>query len=438
MPISLIRSAMFLVNLTHNREQSELPSGDLILVGRGEQCDVRLDDPSASRVHCRLLSRGGKVTLTDAGSRWGTFVNGERVTECDLQPGDEITIGETVLRLAIKSTPEATTLARPSQVRRAGLNDNHPPLDPSPQSHPSPLREQPASPRSAQRLGRLQVADFLGESFADCQIQELISRTRSGLLFRAVRGGQSVALKLLHPESLADETARQRFHRGIDTAKNLRHTSLVDLYDGGIADGVPYAVSELVLGESVADMIPRIGVAGMLDWRTTLRIGRDIAAGLEFLEEQGVMHRNITPQHVLIRTADGAARLSGLLLSKPVDDCGPAVTNAGETVGELPYLSPEQVGSGQPVDHRSDIYQLGATLYALLTGRPPFEGRGPAEIIQQILTDSPAPPTQYHLAIPPQLEGTVKTLLEKRPADRFTAAADVSRALKRVQAFVDG
>jgi len=104
---------MFQIHLPGNVPTAPLPSGELILIGRGEQCDIRLDDPSASRVHCRLLSRGGKVFLTDAGSRWGTLVNGQMVTECELHPGDEITVGETTLKLTAEGTPNAMTLAPP-------------------------------------------------------------------------------------------------------------------------------------------------------------------------------------------------------------------------------------------------------------------------------------------------------------------------------------
>lgn len=438
--------AMFLIFLSHDREPTPLPSGDLILVGRGDQCDIRLEDPSASRVHCRLLSRGGKVILTDAGSRWGTFVNGDRVTDCELQPGDEITVGETTLRLAVTSTPNASTLARPSQLRRG---TRQPPvaerLDSPPIGRDTPrppsakqLATPPASPATRSALKGPRSADFIGRTFADCHINDLVARTRSGLVFRAIRGGESVALKLLHPETLTTETAQRRFLRAVDTVRGLRHPGLVALYDGGMQEGIGYSVSEFVLGENLAQMIPRIGVAGMLDWRTTLRIARDMVAALAFLESQRVVHRSITPQHILIRSADGSARLNDLLLSKSLDETGPSVTNAGETVGELPYLSPEQVGSGQPVDHRSDLYQLGATLYALLTGRPPFEGRGPAEVIQQILMNIPIPPTRYHLAIPPQLEGVVLTMLQKRPADRFTTASDLIREIDRVKCFTHG
>ncbi|MCA9053646.1 MAG: FHA domain-containing protein [Planctomycetaceae bacterium] len=432
MSVCIHRSAMFLIHLSIDHTPTPLPSGELILVGRGEQCDLRLADPSASRVHCRLLSRDGKVILTDAGSRWGTFVNGERVTDCELQTGDEITIGETTLRLAVTSTPDASTLARPSQLRRDG-----PAPAGLPQAAPTRVDRERDHRDAVRRQHPLRAADFLGQSFADCQVEELIARTRTGLRFRAVRGGEAVDLQLFHPDAFDDDAALKRFHRAVETTRALRHPNLVTLHDGGVERGVAYAVSEFVPGETAADRIRRSGVAGMLDWRTTLRMARDLSVALVFLESQEVLHRNITPDHVVLGATDDAARLSDLLLAKAINDSGPAVTNAGETVGELPYLSPEQVGSGQPLDHRSDIYQLGATLYALLTGRPPFEGRGPAEIIPQVLRDRPTPPTRYHLAIPPQLEGTVLSMLEKRPGDRFHSAADLSLALDRVQQFTN-
>lgn len=411
-----------------------LPPGELLLVGRGEQCDVRLHDPSASRVHCRLSSRDGKVFFSDAGSRWGTFVNGTRVSECELRPGDEITIGETILRLEVTGDSQGTTLARPSELLRPpGLTIHTDSSAPGSVPLRTPIRhaDQPVGrPASA-----LSAADYIGQTFFGCEVHELHRRTRTGLVFRASRKGTDVALKLLQPITMCDSTARQRFLRAVDVARGLRHENLVELIDGGIFDGIPFTVSEFVHGECVTEVIQRIGVVGMLDWRTTLRIGLDLAAALEFIESHGVLHRNITPQHVLIRATDKTAKLNDLLLAKAIDDSQPALTQSGEFVGELPYQSPEQLGSGQPVDQRSDIYQLGAMLYALLTGRPPFEGRNAAAIISQVLTDPPVPPKQFHLAIPALLEGAVLTMLAKRPQDRFASAADLVKTLKRVEQF---
>jgi len=304
-----------------------LQLGELVLIGRGDACDVRLDDPSASRVHCRLLARDGKVFLTDAGSRWGRIVAGRRVADCELRPGDEITIGETVLLLEATGTPAATTLAR--------------------------------------------------------------------------------------------------------------HPHLVTLLDASAESERCYPVSEFVEGESAAALIQRIGIVGMLDWRTTLRIGRDICAALVFASEQGIVHRHITPQNILIRKSDGAALLNDLLLARSLnDDAAGRLTQAGEVLGTIPFLSPEQVGSSHPMDYRSDLYQLGATLYALLTGRTPADSRNVANVVQRILTDAPQPPSRTHLAIPALLEGVILRLLEKRPDDRYASPITLQQELNRVNKYL--
>ena len=415
-----------------------------MLVGRGSHCTIQLDDPSSSRVHCRLLARDGKVFLTDAGSRWGTFVNGLWVSESELQPGDEITVGETILRLQANGTSRGTTLARrPEFRRRDGLIGN-PAWIESPRHNPdrfaansqfrSVQDEAPAVPGGTAE--RLHANDFIGREFAGCDVGALVHQTASGILFKAKWKGADVALKLLHPSCFSNETARKRFLRAIDATQGLRHPNLVELLVGGIHHGIVYAVSEFVEGESAAEVIRRVGVAGMLDWRTVLRVGMDLAAAQEFVESCGIIHRNITPQHILIRESDGVAKLNDLFLARVLDDSEHMLTQAGEIVGEVPYLSPEQVGSGHPISYCSDVYQVGATLYALLTGRPPFEGRTTAEVVQQILDTLPTPPTRYHLAVPSVLEGAIMTMLAKRPGDRFHSAGQLMNDLYRVHRYL--
>lgn len=264
-----------------------------------------------------------------------------------------------------------------------------------------------------------------------CRIEELLSRTQHGLLFHATRDGKTLALKVYHPCHLRAESPRQRFLRAIDVARHLRHPNLVELLDGGFSDEVPYTISEFVEGEPATEVIQRIGVAGMLDWRRTFTIATDLLNALEFLEANGVLHRNINPRHILIRNSDGCAKLNDLMLSKALDDSFADVTRAGDIVGELPFMSPEQMGSGQPVDHRSDLYQCGATFYALLTGRPPFEASQAAKLMEMATNDPPIPPTRFHLAIPAMFEGIVLTMLAKRPQDRHQSAAEVLKELER-------
>ena len=212
---------------------------------------------------------------------------------------------------------------------------------------------------------------------------------------------------------------------------------LVAMLAAGVESGRCCTVSEFVEGENAADLIRRIGIVGMLDWRTTLRIGRDICAALVFAEEQGIVHRHITPQNILIRKSDGTALLNDLLLARSLnDDAAGRLTQPGELLGAVPFLSPEQVGSGYTIDHRSDLHQLGATLYALLTGRPPGEGRNVADVVQRILTDTPQPPSRIHLAVPGLLEGVILRLLEKRPEDRYASAFSLQRELNRVSTYL--
>ncbi|MCA9055759.1 MAG: hypothetical protein KDA75_18095, partial [Planctomycetaceae bacterium] len=139
-------------------------------------------------------------------------------------------------------------------------------------------------------------------------MEELLHRTSSVLVFGARRDGQALTVKLFHPEIVDTDAGCQRFLRGIETGKQLRHAGLVLLEDGGINDRVPYTISEMVVGESAADMIYRIGIGGMLGRRTTLRIGQDIAGTLEFRESSGVLHRNITPENRYDRRAKSSSR----------------------------------------------------------------------------------------------------------------------------------
>ena len=226
----------------------------------------------------------------------------------------------------------------------------------------------------------------------------------------------------------------------------LTHPNLVELYDSGqefvrgqetsTQQGLCWMASEFVDGENAAQLIHRIGIAGMLDWRQTLKIGLHIARALEFAGQHQIVHRKITPRCILVRRADGAAKLGGLGLAKSLDDDGAAkVTRAGEIVGDLAYCSPEQ-SLGRPVDARSDLYNLGAALYALLTGRPPCEGRSFVETLDKIQNQRPESPTKYHLAIPPLFEGVVLRLLAKRPENRFPNAQALLLDLERVAKYL--
>ena len=422
--------------LEHNLGDPLLLPPDLaVVIGRGDQSDLQLNDPSVSRVHCRVIASRGIVTLTDAGSRWGTFVNGQRVEECDLRPGDCITIGESKLRLEVEGDPDRTTLAPRDDLHRPeGVSvtdaDFHTEQGLRPQftsRHPEERhRHLPAT---------LQPDEFVGQTFHHYEVLQTIAVTSVGIVFKAKESTTSrpLALKIFQPSCFADEVAEQRFERAMRTMFRQRHPNIVELYNAGKKEGHCFTASQLVDGESAVDMIRRVGVAGMLEPSTVLQVAVDLCEALRFAESKNIVHRNIKPSNILIRETDGAALLNDLILAKAsIASEAAQLTQAGDIPGDVSYMSPEQLGSGHSVDCRSDIYQLGAALYALLTGRPPLEGGTMAQTIVQVLTADPPPVQQRHLATPPQFDTVVLKMLSKNPRDRYANANELSSALRLV------
>ncbi|MEZ6123891.1 MAG: FHA domain-containing serine/threonine-protein kinase [Planctomycetaceae bacterium] len=420
---------MFRLNLP-NGTLIDLPDGQVLLIGRGDQCDLKLDDPSVSRVHCRLCVDGRSVFLSDPGSRWGTTVNGEPVRECELKSGDRIVVGESILILHHDNADGAQTTLAPRKHTAANQNNEDD-------------RQFRATPSAQQRQAVMQPIAaqvdpdrILGQTFHRYRPQQALARTSTGVVFRALEqsSGLAVALKLFHPLVFSDERSEQRFERAVRTMFGRRHPGIVALLNAGKHQGFFFTVSQLINGESAVDLIRRIGVAGMLDPPAVLQIAVDLCEALRFAEEHKIVHRNIKPSNILVRRTDHAALLNDLVLARATQNSDAQLTQAGEVLGDVCYHSPEQLGSGQPIDHRSDIYQLGASLYALLTGRPPIDGTTLSEAVTRVMTESPISIRQQHMAVPAQLDAVVLKMLAKNPRDRFQTADELSVALRKVAA----
>lgn len=171
----------------------------------------------------------------------------------------------------------------------------------------------------------------------------------------------------------------------------------------------------------------------MLPPAKVLQVALDLCESLRFAEGKEIIHRNIRPSNILIRKADATTLLNDLILARGIDTSDSArLTNAGEVLGDVRYMSPEQLGSGYSLDHRSDIYQLGATLYALLTGRPPLDGGTVANTIIQILTVTPESVRTKNMSIPGQLDAVIMKMLAKNPRDRYQSAQELALALENV------
>jgi Protein kinase domain/Inner membrane component of T3SS, cytoplasmic domain len=420
-------------------QRRALTNHAILVIGRGDDCDLRLSDPSVSRVHARITLVDGHVYLEDAGSRWGTRVNNRPTDSRELFPGDCVGIGDTQLRLELESPLVTTispihkrilqTLGGRRRIRRQRADQTK---SPEPANGGAPTinhsrQDAPAKPADLTAL--------VGKKFLRYRVESIIARPRSGIIFQArdPRFDRPIALKIFRPDFFHDRQGGARFLRAMRTTISLEHENLVRVFGAGRTRGVCFIASEFVAGESVSEMIRRIGVAGMLDWRNAIHVAKGVAAALEVAHELNILHRNIGPSNILVRRADRCVKLGDLMLAKALDNSGnERITRSGEVIGDLRYLSPEQLSGEQPLDARADIYSLGAALYAILTGRPPFEGGTAAEVIRRIVTGSPEPPTKVHLAVPSQLEGLVLRMLAKRPEDRPESARCLRQELERV------
>ena len=418
---------LFITFGSNRSESVPLAARGLMRIGRSAECEIPLEDPTTSRLQVELRIDAGRVWLKDLNSRFGTFVNGVRTTECELRLGDVIGVGETTLRLKSDSTDLRTTIA-PAGNRVRGVK---------------PVLQQPVetpandTARQKDATGRMPVPrKLVGRKFGRFEVRSLIAETERGAMLRAFDEylRVDVALKVFAPQAMSGSNAA-RLQRAVETTIPLAHPHLVEVYASGRDEGLTWLASEFVDGENAAQVIRRIGIAGMLDWRQTLKAAIHVARGLDFIGTKQIVHRNISPRSILFRNNDGIVKLGDLVLAKALDDNAARLTSAGEIVGDLPYCSPEQV-TGKHLDERSDQYNLGATLYALLTGHPPCEGRSIPETIEKIQSQPPEPPTRFHLAIPPSLEGLVLRTLAKRPEDRFTNAAILLRDLERVAKYL--
>lgn len=248
-------------------------------------------------------------------------------------------------------------------------------------------------------------------------------------LAQDIKHGRQVALKVLHPE-LAASLGPERFLREIQIAARLQHPHILPLYDSGQVDGsdgaqpLLYYVMPFVEGESLRDRLQR---EKPLPVEEAVRIGRDVAAALDYAHRHGVVHRDIKPENVMLH--EGEAMVTDFGIAKAVSAAGgESLTQTGLAVGTPAYMSPEQASGGEP-DGRSDIYSLGCLLYEMLAGAAPFTGSTAQALIMKRFTDPVPSVRAVRPIITADLEQVVARTLAKDPSERFATAAQVVLAL---------
>ena len=234
---------------------------------------------------------------------------------------------------------------------------------------------------------------------------------------------RKVAIKVLHPH-LAALVGADRFLKEIKTTANLQHPHILALHDSGDADGLLFYVMPFVDGESLRQRLAR---DKQLPIVAAVRITSEVASALDYAHRQGVIHRDIKPENILLH--DGSALVAdfGIALAPATGDT--RLTETGMSMGTPHYMSPEQALGERALDARSDIYAVGALLYEMLTGAPPFTGVSAQAIVAKVITEKPVPPSRLRREIPAHVEDAVLTALQKEPADRFATAAALQSAL---------
>jgi len=273
-------------------------------------------------------------------------------------------------------------------------------------------RKEPST--AVRRLGNYDLLEELG-------------RGGMGIVYKAMQrlAGRTVAVKLVLGGAASGADERRRFRSEVQSLARLRHPHIVPVYEVGEEDGCPYFSMEFMAGGSLAAKAKQ----GPLPIAEAARIVEQLAAAAHAAHLAGVLHRDIKPGNVLL-DSDGTPKLTDFGLAKQLD-AGDGPTHTGSVIGTPAYMSPEQASGTAEISARADVYSLGATLYALLTGRPPFAGRDLPQTIARVLHDEPARPRSLRSEIPLDLEAVCLKALEKDPARRYATAQALSDDLAR-------
>jgi serine/threonine-protein kinase len=263
---------------------------------------------------------------------------------------------------------------------------------------------------------------------------ELISRLGSGGMGAVFKARQTsmdriVALKILPRRLARDASFVERFLREARTAGRLSHANIVSGIDVGEADGYYYFAMEYVEGETLFQLIKR---EGGLEGARALGIVTQIAGALAYAHSHDLIHRDVKPQNVIL-AADGTAKLCDLGLARSTEE-DQGLTATGTALGTPHYIAPEQIEGRGDVDGRADLYALGATLYHMLAGKPPFTAPTGAKVMAMHLSEAPPPLAEEVPGVSPALAGLVARLLEKTPDDRYRSAEDLLEDLEQIAA----
>jgi eukaryotic-like serine/threonine-protein kinase len=275
------------------------------------------------------------------------------------------------------------------------------------------------------------VGELIAERY---ELEELVGTGGMSSVYRAHDRllERNVALKVLHEQFTADGDYVERFRREARAVAQLSHPNIVTVIDRGEQGGRQFIVFEYVDGENLKDLLER---EGPLPEREAIELALQIAQALGFAHGQGLVHRDVKPQNVLLN-GEGQAKVTDFGIARSLDVHG-GLTQTGTVMGTSDYISPEQA-RGAHVDEQSDIYSLGAVLYELLTGEVPFRGDNFVAVAMQHINQPPPSVRERRLDLSPRLDAVVARAMAKEPRERFDSMDDLCAELSACLAEPSG
>jgi hypothetical protein len=414
-----------------------------LLIGRGEQSKLRVDDFRVSRAHCRLELAASRLEVVDLGSANGTFLNGHLVMRSPIHDGDELRLGDSVLKITVESAePEDDAVFdREFACRECGRSIA---LATFAEGEVLEIAGRFVCPKCAQNFDSLEPGGG-AEAAIRHQLEQdgFVDIVRMHVpgpipIFRARRAslGQPVAIKAISPGRGVKDRQVQRFLREARIVARLSHPNIVRILDVRRSGQIIYIVMEALEGLT---LLQEIEARRRIDVRRALAIALAIARGLVHAHSLGVVHRDLKPANIMV-TDEGAVKLIDFGLAKMLNAVRDlSITQPGEALGTLAYAAPEQLRDAAHVDERADIFSFGATLYHMLSGQPPFGGaRGHEMPALPLDSAAPDPLEKKVEGLPRELLRFVERALERDPERRFKSAAELLAALEDVIRVVHG
>jgi serine/threonine protein kinase len=281
------------------------------------------------------------------------------------------------------------------------------------------------------------VGTLLGETY---QIVRVVGEGGMGRVYEARHlrlKERRFAVKCLHTDLARNGEMAARFLREAESASSIKHPNVVDVFDvHHLADGTPYLVGEFLEGEELAQYVERLGP---LEPRTAAKVARQVCQALAAAHARDIVHRDMKPENIFVLASSIAAVARGesrtlfvkvldFGISKTGDRESSSLTKTGVIMGTPSYMAPEQA-RGRAVDHRADIYAVGACLYFMVTGRRPFDSDDPTSTLSMVLTEDPVRPRAIDVRIPEMLELVIQRAMAKDAGDRYATMADLDKAL---------